>query len=438
MAVLRWIYNLLFPLAFAAMLPGIVRRLLRRGNYRAGFGQRFGRYSPELRRRLADGPPRPWVQAVSVGEMFVALKLIAALRAARPGLRLVLSATTVTGMRLAQERAGAGVEVVYTPIDSWGAMRRAYDVLRPSHLVIVDGGLWPNALWEARRRGIPIALASARLSPRSERRFRRFGWISRSIFGLLDLVCVFDGAEVERWKRLGVEAGKIVCTGNVKFDDADAPAVRPVRNSPAECLRELGVASERPVLLAASTHPGEETFVAEAFARARRRRPNLFLVVAPRHVERAPEVLSALTATGLSVALRSEAGRTGLCDALLLDTTGELRDWPAVAFAVFIGKSVLAVGGQNPAEAAAAGKPVLFGAHMENFEPFASELVTLGAAVRISTADELASSLIFFFEHPSAARAAGEAGPKALAVHQGAAQRTARALIERGGFSPCP
>lgn len=434
--MLRCLYNLLFPAAFAAMLPGIVRRLLRRENYRDGFGQRFGWYAPEVRRRLAQGAPQAWVQAVSVGEMFVALKVVAALRKRCPGTRMVLSTTTTTGMRLARERAGSDVEVIFSPIDSWGSVRRAYDAIRPSCLVIVDGGLWPNALWEARRRGIPVTLANARLSPGSERRFRRSGWISRRIFGLLDLVCVPDAGEAPRWVGLGVDRARLVCTGNVKFDESDEPETRGPRSSPAEALRALGVGPDTPVVLAASTHAGEERFAAEAFWRVRRSRPDAFLVIAPRHAERAPEILKELTALDLRVALRT-APKAGGADVLLLDTTGELREWPAVATAVFIGKSVTSIGGQNPAEAAAAGRPVLFGPHMENFQPLASEMLRAGAAIQIAGAEDLAAHLLTFLHDPAAAAAAGEAGRKALAVHRGAAQRTAEAMVERGVFSPC-
>lgn len=433
--MLRWVYNLLFPAAFLVMLPGIVRRLLRRGNYRERFGQRFGRYAPEVRRRLADGLARPWIQAVSVGEMFVAFKVIAALRQRCPGIRMVLSTTTTTGMRLALERAGSDVEVIYSPIDSWGSVRRAYDAIRPSALVIVDGGLWPNALWEARRRAIPVTLASARLSPRSEERFRRSGGISRAIFGLLDLVCVPDAGEMQRWVGLGVGRERIVCTGNVKFDESDEPAGA-MPNSPAECLRALGVSPGAPVLLAASTHAGEERLVAEAFLVVRRQLPEFFLVLAPRHAERAPEVLRELTSMNLRVALRS-APAASPADVLLLDTTGELREWPAAAAAVFVGKSVTSVGGQNPAEAAAAGKPVLFGPHMENFQPLASELLAAGAAIEIASAEDLAARLRALLSDPAAAAMAGEVGRKALGVHRGAAQRTVDEMVKRGGFSPC-
>ena len=178
--MLRRLYNLLFPFAFVLLLPGYLRRMLRRGNYRHALGQRFGYYTPAVRARLAQGPARPWIQAVSVGEMLVALKLIAALRARRPDLPLILSTTTTTGFALASARAGANVEVVYTPIDAATCVRRAFQVLRPASVIIVDGGLWPNILWAARARGLPTSLVNARLSPRSERRWRRFSLVARS------------------------------------------------------------------------------------------------------------------------------------------------------------------------------------------------------------------------------------------------------------------
>ena len=224
--MVRWLYNLCFPLVFIVLLPGYLRRMVRRGNFRRHFGQRLGIYSPEIEARLAGGSPRLWMQAVSVGEMLVALKLIDALHVYFPGLPLVLSTTTTTGYQLAIERVNEHVTVVYTPIDLAGAVRRAFDRLRPSQVVIVDGGLWPNQLWEAKRRGIPTALVNARLSPRSERRFRQFRAVAGAMFRLLDLVCVPEASDVIRWGSLGVAASNIRHTGSIKFDDTASPFPR--------------------------------------------------------------------------------------------------------------------------------------------------------------------------------------------------------------------
>ena len=442
--MIRWFYNLLFPVAFVLLLPGYLRRMVRRGNFRQHFWQRLGYFPPELRARLAAGPPRPWLQAVSVGEMLVALKLIDALRAREPGLGLVLSTTTTTGFQLARERAPAGVEIIYTPIDFLPAVRRAFRVLRPSQLIIVDGGLWPNQLWEAKRQGVPTALVNARMSPRSEGRFRKFRRVAGSLFQALDLVAVPEAADLERWQSVGVPAGSLQRTGSVKFDDAgaDGTSAAVVRPEVSEGLRTLlagiGVAADAPVLLAGSTHPGEEKILGAVYERVRREFPGLFLIVAPRHVERSPAVRTDLETLGLRVCNRTNAARPrNKPDVLLLDTTGELRDWYTVATLVFVGKSLAATGGQNPAEAVAAGKPVLFGPHMENFADFVSGLLAIGGAVQVRDAEDLEAACLRLLGDPEAARKIAHHARRQLSVHRGAAARTVELLLAQTKISPC-
>ena len=320
-----WIYNLLFPFVFVLMLPAYLRRMVRRGNYRRHFGQRLGIYSGEERSALLAKPSPVWVQAVSVGEMLVALKLVAALRERRPDLALVLSTTTTTGFQLAREKTSHGVQVIYTPIDLPLAVRRTFEAIRPSEIVIVDGGLWPNLLLEARRRKIPVTLANARLSPRSERRFRRFRFVARRMFELLDRVCVPEAGDVERWEALGVARDRIANTGSIKYDDARAENVSATRNddpsqvagqrestvlSPRRVLRRLGVKDSSPVLIGGSTHPGEELLLAEVLRGLRAKFPDLLLVIAPRHVERTREILVALAPLNLRIVTRTENSNT--------------------------------------------------------------------------------------------------------------------------------
>ncbi len=424
--MIRWIYNLLFPVAFLLTLPVYLRRMFRRGNYRRAFSERFGFHE----QAASDGAPRPWLQAVSVGEMLAALKLARALQARAPGIRLILSTTTTTGYQLALDRAGPDIQVIYTPIDSPGCVRRAFAALRPSHLVIVDGGLWPNMLWEARRRGIGTSLVNARLSPRSEARWRRFPWLARPIMELLDQVAVPDPADIARWRKLGVPGERIHCTGSIKFDDDASPAAKPLQGAATV------IPPGAPILLAGSTHPGEERAVAEAFLRLRTRFPTLFLVVAPRHVERSAAVFAELTALGIPVALRTAPAQTLAPSALLLNTTGELRDWYSVATIVFIGKSLLGQGGQNPMEAVAAGKPVLFGPRMDNFRDLAAQLVQSGAAIQVADAPALEAACAALLADPAACARQAAAGLGLLGVHRGAALRTADLLLATPGFCP--
>ena len=446
-AAVRRFYNLVFPLVFVLILPGYLRRMVRRGHYRRHFWQRFGFYSPAVRLRLAALTSPVWLQAVSVGEMLVALKLVAALRDHSPGLPLVLSTTTTTGHALAAERAPSSVVVLYTPIDLRGAVRRAFAAIRPAQLVVVDGGLWPNGLWTAQDHRVPTALVNARLSPRSERRFRSFRRLAPPLFGALDLVCVPEENDRSRWQSLGVPPDQIEHTGSIKFDDAPpAPAVLNASpNAPgadqaerAEVLATLSGSLDALVLLAGSTHPGEEKLLAEQYLRLRTHFPDLFLVVAPRHVERTPQIRAELETLGLRVALRTSPldASAPRPDVLLLDTTGELRAFYELATLAFVGKSLCAVGGQNPAEGIAAGAPVIFGPHMENFEEITTQLLAAQAVVQSRDAANLEMVCARLLADAPERQRMVEAGRRCLEVHRGAARRTAERLaVQRRDFT---
>ena len=178
--------------------------MTRRGNYRANFGQRIGLYDRKVRARLADKRVT-WIHAVSVGEVAIALKLAARLKELDADLFCVLTTTTTTGFSFAQKNAPSWIEVMYNPIDFWPVIRRAFAVIKPLQIILVEAEVWPNLASQARKRGIPLALANARLSLRSERRFRRFRFFVAPIFRQLDLVCVPEQEDVARWRRLGVE-----------------------------------------------------------------------------------------------------------------------------------------------------------------------------------------------------------------------------------------
>ncbi|PYJ07872.1 MAG: hypothetical protein DMF06_14480 [Verrucomicrobia bacterium] len=426
--MIRLFYNLLYPLGLLVFLPGQISKLLRRGNYRHKFGQRFGVYDGAVRARLA--PRRcTWIHAVSVGEVAIALKLAAKLKELDPEFFCVLTTTTTTGFAFATQEAGAETEVLYSPLDFWPIMRRAYAVIRPVRLVLVEAEVWPNLAAETRRRGIPLALVNARLSQRSERRFRRFLFLVAPTFRCLDLVCVQEPEEVERWVALGIPRERIHHVGSIKYDPAETsvnPAV------PLEVLRAFGIERGRPILFGGSTHAGEEEILGGIFQKLRSSFPAAALIIAPRHVERVADIRARLTRLGLSVSLRSEARAAPSTppDCILLDSTGELQNWYAVATIVFIGKSLTARGGQNPVEPILAGKPVLFGPHMENFSVLAQALIANKAAIQIRDADSLEAEVTRFLRDPEAASRLVANAHAVLAKHSGATSRTA-ALVTK-------
>jgi 3-deoxy-D-manno-octulosonic-acid transferase len=438
MTAVRLLYNLAFPFVLLALLPSFLYRMLKRGKYRHKFGQRFGIYSSRVRRKLSRGG-WTWVHAVSVGEVLIALKLIREMRTRDPQLPVVLSTTTSTGYALASKEVGENLEAIYNPLDFFWTARRAVRLIRPRRLILVEAEVWPNLTAEAKAQGAILALANARLSVRSESRYRAIRPLAKRIFNQLDLLCVQEPADARRWRRLGVDTRKILCTGSIKFDDQTDD-----RRTPQDfrkILADLGVEESAPIVLAGSTHSGEESVLGEIVIRLKHEFPNLFYVVVPRHAERWKEVREQLEKRGLRVAVRAHDNSSARNpDTLLVNTTGELRDWYDQATVVFIGKSLTAHGGQNPAEAVAAGKPVVFGPNMENFASLAAQLVREGGALQVFDATELEEELARLLSDSQTCRQLAVNAARSLQTHSGATARTCTALetLEASRSRPQP
>ncbi len=429
--MIRFIYNLFWPIGLLFFLPGYLAKMIRRGGYREKFGQRLGFYDRELRVRPSK-QRSTWLHAVSVGEVNVALKLANALRTLEPDLRCVLTTTTTTGFALACKNALPWIEVMYTPLDYWPIMRRAFSVIRPARIVLVEAEIWPNLAAEAHARRIPLALVNARLSPHSERRYRQFRFFIAPTFRLLDLVCVPEKEDADRWAALGVSRDRIRVTGSVKYDPAGLDQVAEIQET-AQPVPLNHLDPERPVLFGGSTHRGEEEILATVFLRLRQQFPSLRLFIAPRHVERLREIRAQLDALGLRVALASEAhaGReSNDPDCRLLDTTGELQRWYGIATVVFMGKSLTAHGGQNPVEAILAGKPVVFGPHMENFATLAKALVSKKGATQVRDIDSLELAIAELLRDSDARQRLVQSAHEVLSEHQGATMRAAMLIHE--------
>jgi 3-deoxy-D-manno-octulosonic-acid transferase len=431
--MIRLIYNLLWPLGLLLFLPSYLAKMFRRGGYRENFGQRLGFYSAESRQRLHGKNPT-WIHAVSVGEVVIALRLAEQLRALQPDLNCVLTTTTTTGHALAQKRAPVWMDLLYAPLDFWPVMRRAFRVIAPQRILLIEAEVWPNLVAEAARRKIPVILANARLSPRSERGFRRFKFFVGPIFRRLDLVCVPTPEDAERWKNLGVIPHQIHVAGNIKYDISN----QPILSDAARRFLETGIDAARPILFGGSTHRGEEQILADAFFALRSEFPDLFLILAPRHVERANEVKAELRKRGLRAIRQTATGsRMQELDCLLIDTTGELPGWYNLATIVFIGKSLTARGGQNPVEAISARKPVLFGPHMENFASLAKQLIAEGGALCVQNSRELTEQSRHLLRDATEREKLATNALRVIQPHREAVARTA-ALIEKISASRSP
>jgi 3-deoxy-D-manno-octulosonic-acid transferase len=323
------------------------------------------------------------------------------------------------------------MEVMYTPLDYWPIMRRAFSAIRPARIVLVEAEIWPNLAAEAHTRRISLALVNARLSPRSERRYQRFRFFLAPTFRLLDLVCVQEAEDGARWQQIGVERSRITCTGSIKYD----PDVQAESQAVAASLWDASSvgAPDGAVLFGGSTHRGEEEILATVFLRLRQQFPSLRLFIAPRHVERLREIRAQLNVLGLRVALASKTrmrGKPNEADCVLLDTTGELQRWYHIATVVFVGKSLTAHGGQNPVEPILAGKPVVFGPHMENFGMLARTLVSRRAAIQVRDADSLERAIVELLQDTEARQRLVQNAREVLNTHKGATERAAALVHE--------
>jgi len=425
--MVRFLYNLLFPFVLIFMLPGFLLRMLRRGNYRHKFGQRFAIYSLRTRARMQAFRGRClWIHAVSVGEVLIALKFIRVVQQ-QAGLPIILSTTTSTGFALASKHRSDSVEVIYHPVDFWWSVRRAMRLIQPRALVMVEAEVWPNLVAEAKALGAAAVIINARLSPRSEQRYRLIRVLSKPIFAQLDRVFVQDASDLERLAGIGMPMAALECTGSIKFDYSQEPTVESSRQQ--QWLKDMGVLPLQPTLLAASTHAGEERLLAEVFRRLRRKFPDLFLIIVPRHAERGAAIETEIAAMGLRVNRVSRGKGPEAADVLIADTTGELRGWVEVADLVFVGKSLTSTGGQNPAEAVVAGKPVIFGPHMENFAAFVTLLRAYHGCTQVADEVALEAALAHLLTHPQECLALVARATRALEPHQGATLRTWEEMV---------
>ena len=403
----------------------------RRGNWRPGFRQRFGRYSTKIKQAITNRHVI-WIHAVSVGEVNVCTQFIRALEPRMPNLKIVVSTTTSTGMAELQRRLPSHIQKIYYPIDRRQWVRRALGTVHPEAIVLVEAEIWPNFLWRALDQKIPVFLVNARLSKRSWRGYRRFRFLFGPLFESFAGVGCQNEVDAARLLELGCRPEAVQVMGNLKFDSAKINERR-LTDVP-RLLEQLGVPGNAPLLVAGSTHAGEEAVLGEIFLRLRRRFPELFLVVVPRHFERGKEAGRDLAAKGVKFVYRSELTlnsrhQPGELNGLVVNTTGELKYFYEHARVVFVGKSLTAEGGQNPIEPGVLAKPMVFGPNMQNFEAITRALVDGDGAVQVRDAAGLERALEEILADPDRADALGRNALRVVKENRGAIDRTVEMIV---------
>ena len=409
------LYSALLAVGLLAYLPAFLARR-RRAGYGRDLAQRFGHLGEGL-------PPEPrcWIHAVSVGESAAAVPLVEGIRSRWPELGIVVSTITPTGARIVGERLSGTATHRYFPIDLPGPVRRALDAARPRFFIAIETELWPNFLRALARRRIPAMIANGRISDRSFRRYRWVGGLMRRVLANVSVFAMQTDEDARRIIALGAPPARVVVTGNLKSDLVPAPAA----DDPAVWRARLRMGVDARLWIAGSTHRGEEAVVLDTFLRARTRCPGLALLLAPRHPERAGEVEELIRERGLVATRRSRLPADGAPGAVvILDTVGELAALYALAEVVFVGGSLVPIGGHNVLEPAMRGKPVLVGPHMSNFREGAELLQRSGGGLVVKDGPELERELARLLEDRDLARRMGEAAREAFAGRGGAVSAT--------------
>ncbi|OGP54755.1 MAG: hypothetical protein A2Y65_08650 [Deltaproteobacteria bacterium RBG_13_52_11] len=416
-------YNfVLIILSFFAIPFSLLKILISKGSLH---GERWGFYPPGLVKKKRKGLTI-WFHAASVGEVRVALSLLAVMKRAYPHHGFMISTTTPQGRAIASQAQGVDAALL-APLDLSWVVRRAVKLIKPCLFLVAETELWPNLLREVKRKGIPVILFNGRISRKSYRFYLPLRFFFRGVLKNFDALCLKSSADRERMISLGASPNAIHVTGDIKFHQIAPPAETEAKR----LRRELRLPQDAPVLIAGSTHEGEEEMILQIFKALKVDWPRLILILAPRHLQRIPRVEGLLGSQGVRWVKRtmiSDERRPE--EVILLDTVGELAAIYGVGTAIFVGGSFCRVGGHNILEVLAHGKGVIFGPHMENISDVAQLVVEKGAGMQVRTPDELRDGLRSIIVDASFRERMGERGIAFLQEHQGALERTMRIVGE--------
>ena len=429
--MVRFIYNILFTIFFVLASPYYFMRMWRRGQWQTGFWQRFGVFDAKFKQSITNRHVI-WMHAVSVGEVNICTQLIRALEPRMPNLKIVVSTTTTTGMGELQKKLPAHIGKFYYPVDGKKYVARAVNTIRPEAVVLVEAEIWPNFIWRLRDKKTPLFLVNARLSAKSHRGYKRYGFLFRPLFAAFTGVGAQNESDAAKLREIGCRSEAVQVPGNLKFDTANLNITKPL--DVPSLLAQIGVPPNALLLVAGSTHDGEEEILGDQFLRLRVKFPNLFLVIAPRHFERAKNIGRQLTKSGIKVFYRTEITPTtnlkpGSVECLLVNTTGELMNFYQAASVAFVGKSLTAKGGQNPIEPAALGKATVFGPNMQNFEDVVRIFLAQKSVIQATDAADLEKTFSQLLGNETHRRELGELAAKVVRENMGAIDRTVEMIV---------
>lgn len=409
MIVLYNIVQLAFVLVF---FPLIILFVACSSKYRDRIPARLG-IGLATKRTVTTGAPKTiWLHALSVGEVTSAVPLVRGLREKYPTYRIVVSATTRSGKKVADAKLSSFADcIIDGPIDFLPVVRRFIKHIRPDLFILVETDFWPNLLSSLKYYGIPSILVNGRVSGRSMRRYQHLRFFFRPMFQCLAILCMQTLCDRKEMALLGVAPEKLLILGNLKF------ATRAQEKAPIPKPQIDLLPKNRILFIAGSTHPGEEQLLIDCYQRLRRTHPGLFLMLAPRDPNRAKEIADMATRHGLLAYFRSSQVFLP-ADIFILDTLGELVDFYALADLAFVGGSLVKKGGHNPVEPAAMAIPVLFGPHMEDFSEIAESLILAGGAIQVDDSGKMSEVLANLLKDRDQRFRMGQAAQKCVNGHR--------------------
>jgi 3-deoxy-D-manno-octulosonic-acid transferase len=419
------VYNILFSISIVLALPLIFVKVLTSEKRRKTVIRRL---RPEACIRAFGARP-VWIHALSVGEVLACSSLIRQIKRTYAQRPVVLSVSTLTGHEIAKQRLKSDVDAIFFfPYDLLWSVRKTIGSVNPGIFILVESDIWPNFTHEIRRRHIPFILVNGRVSPRSFSGYMRLSFFMKRVFLNLSSICAQTEMDARRFVALGAAPDKVHVTGNIKFDQ---PLVSISEEEVRELRAFMKIGRRARVLVAGSTHEGEESILLSCFETLKKNAPDLVLVVVPRDPRRARSVQGMFEQAGFLAPLRTELGKMDIGfapEAIIVDTIGELRRLYAIAHVVFVGKSLINLGGQNPLEPAALKKPIVFGPHMFNFLLIAERLVQEGGALQVANEEELLREVGNLLSDPGRLNTMGKKAYDVFRMNRGAVEKTLAVL----------
>lgn len=399
-----WLYNVLLLVYWATLIPMLVYRLIREEGFYQRIKQSIGFLPEDLKEKIANRHAI-WVHAASVGEIVAASPIVREMRKSHPNEVIIVSVVTATGFRMAHQIIKGADGILYFPLDLPYLTDRILTIVKPRAIVLVETEIWPNFLRIAAQKNIPVMMMNGRISRRSSNRYRMITFFTRRVLSTIYVFCMQSSIDAQYIIDIGADPNKVIVTGNTKYDQTYGIVTDEEKR---RYLQELGFDEHTfPIMIAGSTHKGENAAVYKAFCNIRRHFPGAKLIIAPRYIHQADLIYDEGVKHGVTMVKRSDmiAGKpvTKPYDGVLLDTIGELGRVYSLGDLIFVGGSLAHIGGHNILEPAAHGKPIVVGPNMFNFVEIFDLLSRRGACVMVRNEDEFVDTCLDILIHPEKA-----------------------------------